>query len=160
MAGVNKVILIGNLGADPEIRNLPSGSSVANFNIATSESYTNKNGERVTQTEWHRIECWEGLARIAEQYLKKGNSVYIEGKIRTEEWQDKDGNTRYTTRIRAQNMTMLGGRNDGSEGSQTDNSNSQYNNAQQGGSQQNSGNQQPSPSGFSSDGGADDDLPF
>ena len=109
MAGVNKAILIGNLGADPEIRNLPSGSSVANFNIATSESYTNKNGEKVTTTEWHRIECWEGLAKIAEQYLKKGNSVYIEGKIRTEEWQDKEGNTRYTTKIRANNMTMLGG---------------------------------------------------
>lgn len=109
MAGVNKVILVGNLGADPEIRNLPSGSSVANFNIATSESYTNKSGEKVTNTEWHRIECWEGLAKVAEKYLKKGNSVYIEGKIRTEEWQDKDGNKRHTTKIRAQNMTMLGG---------------------------------------------------
>lgn len=109
MAGVNKVILIGNLGADPEIRNLPSGSSVANFNIATSESYTNKNGEKVTNTEWHRIECWEGFAKVAEQYLKKGNSVYVEGKLRTEEWQDKEGNTRYTTKIRVQNLTMLGG---------------------------------------------------
>ncbi len=112
MAGVNKVILIGNLGSDPEIRHLPSGSTVANFNIATSESYTNKNGERVTQTEWHRIELWEGLAKVAEQYLKKGQSVYIEGKIRTENWQDSDGNNRTTTRIRGLNMTMLGGKPD------------------------------------------------
>ncbi len=110
MSGVNKVILIGNLGSDPEVRHLSTGSVVANFNIATSESYTNRNGERVTQTEWHRIELWDGLAKVAEQYLKKGNSVYIEGKIRTETWQDNDGNTRTTTRIRAQNMTMLGGK--------------------------------------------------
>ena len=112
MAGVNKVILIGNLGSDPEVRHLSTGSVVANFNIATSESYTNKNGERVTQTEWHRIELWDGLAKVAEQYLKKGQSVYIEGKLRTENWQDSDGNNRTTTRIRANNMTMLGGRGD------------------------------------------------
>jgi len=111
MAGVNKVILIGNLGSDPEVRHLSSGSVVANFNIATSESYTNKSGERVTQTEWHRIELWEGLAKVAEQYLKKGNMVYIEGKLRTENWQDNDGNSRTTTRIRATNMSLLGGRN-------------------------------------------------
>lgn len=110
MSGVNKAILIGNLGSDPEVRHLSSGSVVANFNIATSESYTNRNGERVTQTEWHRIELWDGLAKVAEQYLKKGNTVYIEGKIKTETWQDNDGNTRTTTRIRATNMTMLGGK--------------------------------------------------
>ena len=110
MAGVNKVILIGNLGSDPEVRHLSSGSVVANFNIATSESYTNKNGERVTQTEWHRIELWDGLAKVAEQYLKKGQTVYIEGKLKTENWQDNDGNNRTTTRIRGLNMTMLGGR--------------------------------------------------
>lgn len=115
MAGVNKVILIGNLGSDPEVRHLSNGSVVANFNIATSESYTNKNGERVTQTEWHRIELWDGLARVAEQYLKKGQMVYIEGKLRTENWQDSDGNNRTTTRIRGLNMTMLGGRSDSNE---------------------------------------------
>lgn len=114
MAGVNKVILIGNLGSDPEVRHLSNGSVVANFNIATSESYNNKNGERVTQTEWHRIELWEGLAKVAEQYLKKGQTVYIEGKLRTENWQDSDGNNRTTTRIRGLNMTMLGGRPEGS----------------------------------------------
>jgi len=115
MAGVNKVILIGNLGSDPEVRHLSNGSVVANFNIATSESYTNKNGERVTQTEWHRIELWDGLARVAEQYLKKGQMVYIEGKLRTENWQDSDGNNRTTTRIRGLNMTMLGGKSDSNE---------------------------------------------
>ena len=111
MAGVNKVILIGNLGSDPEVRHLSSGSVVANFNIATSESYTNKNGEKVTQTEWHRIELWDGLAKIAEQYLKKGQTVYVEGKLKTENWQDSDGNNRTTTRIRGLNLTMLGGKN-------------------------------------------------
>lgn len=110
MAGVNKVILIGNLGADPEIRNLPSGSTVATFNLATSESYMTKEGERVEQTEWHRIELWEGLAKIAEQYLSKGRQVYIEGKLKTESWQDNDGNKRFITKIRATNMTLLGGR--------------------------------------------------
>ena len=115
MAGVNKVILIGNLGSDPEVRHLSNGSVVANFNIATSESYTNKNGERVTQTEWHRIELWDGLAKIAEQYLKKGNTIYVEGKLKTENWQDNDGNNRTTTRIRGLNMTMLGGRPGGQE---------------------------------------------
>ena len=110
MAGVNKVILIGNLGSDPEVRHLSNGSVVANFNIATSESYTNRNGEKVTNTEWHRIELWDGLAKIAEQYLRKGNTVYVEGKLRTENWQDSEGNSRTTTRIRALNMMMLGGR--------------------------------------------------
>lgn len=109
MAGVNKVILIGNLGADPEIRYFEGGNMVANFNVATSETYT-KNGEKVTQTEWHRIEVWENLAKVAEQFLKKGNQVYVEGKIRTDSWQDKDGNTKYSTKIRATSLTMLGGK--------------------------------------------------
>jgi single-strand DNA-binding protein len=107
MAGVNKVILIGNLGADPEIRVLPSGSTVANFNIATSETYV-KEGEKVTQTEWHRIELWDGLARIAEQYLRKGSQVYIEGKLRTDSWTDNEGQNRSMVKIRCLNMTLLG----------------------------------------------------
>lgn len=119
MAGVNKVILIGNLGADPEVRHLESGSVVANFNIATSESYTNKNGERVEQTEWHRIELWEGLAQIAEKYLKKGNQVYIEGKLRTENWTDKDNQPRSRVSIRANSMTLLGGPNSNMPGNTT-----------------------------------------
>jgi single-strand DNA-binding protein len=110
MAGVNKVILIGNLGADPEIRHLPSGTVVANINLATTESYMTKDGERVDQTEWHRIELWDGLAKITEQYLSKGRQVYIEGKLKTESWQDNEGNKRFMTKIRATNMTLLGGR--------------------------------------------------
>jgi single-strand DNA-binding protein len=114
MAGsVNKVILIGNLGSDPEVRYLEGGSTVARFNIATSESYTNKGGERVEQTEWHRIELWDRLAQIAEKYLRKGNSVYIEGRIRSENWTDKEGQQRTGITIRANNMTLLGGSNAG-----------------------------------------------
>ena len=113
MAGINKVILIGNLGKDPEVRYLDSGVAVANITLATTENYKNKEGERVSQTEWHDIVLWRGLAEIAEKYLKKGSSVYIEGKIRTRKWEDKDGNNRYRTEILANNMTMLGGRNSG-----------------------------------------------
>ncbi len=120
MAGVNKVILLGNLGNDPEIRHLDGGSMVARFNIATSESYTNRNGERVDQTEWHRIELWDNLAKVAEQYLKKGNQVYVEGKIKTETWKDKDGVEKSGIRIRATTMTLVGGRpnNDGNNSSE------------------------------------------
>ncbi|HIL66691.1 MAG TPA: single-stranded DNA-binding protein [Flavobacteriales bacterium] len=114
MAGVNKVILIGNLGKDPEVRYLDSGVAVANFSLATTESYKNKEGERVSQTEWHNIVLWRGLAEVAEKWLKKGSSVYIEGKIRSRKWEDKEGNTRYTTEILADNMTMLGKKEDSS----------------------------------------------
>ena len=109
------MILVGNLGADPEMRHLESGSKVATINVATSESYTNKSGERVEQTEWHRVELWDRLAELCEQYLSKGRTVYIEGKIRTSTYQDKDGITRYDKRIRATNMTFVGGRNEGSD---------------------------------------------
>jgi single-strand DNA-binding protein len=115
MAGVNRVILIGNLGKDPEIRSLEGGVKVANFSLATTESYKGKNGEKVDQTEWHNIVLWRGLAEVAENYLKKGNSIYVEGKIRTRDWTDKDGNKRYTTEIIADNMVMLGGRRDQSD---------------------------------------------
>ena len=110
MAGVNKVILVGNLGKDPEIRYLDSGVAVANFSLATTENYKNKEGERVSQTEWHNVVLWRGLAEVAEKYLKKGASVYIEGKIKTKKWDDKDGVTRYSTEILCDNMTMLGGK--------------------------------------------------
>ena len=112
MAGVNKVILIGNLGKDPEVRYLESGSTVANVTLATTESYKDRNGNRVDNTEWHDLEMWDGLAKIAEQYLKKGSSIYVEGKIKSDTWQDEQGNNRKKTRIRVLNMTMLGGRND------------------------------------------------
>ena len=110
MAGVNKVMLIGNLGKDPEVRYLDSGVAVANFSLATTENYKNKEGERVSQTEWHNVVLWRGLAEVAEKWLKKGSSVYVEGKIRTRKWEDKEGNNRYTTEILGDNMTMLGGR--------------------------------------------------
>lgn len=111
MAGVNKVILVGNLGRDPEIRTLESGVKVARFSLATTESYNDRNtGQRVDQTEWHNIVLWRGLADIAEKYLRKGNQVYIEGKLQTRSYQDKDGITKYSTEIVGQNMNMLGGR--------------------------------------------------
>ena len=110
MAGsINKVILIGNLGKDPEVRHLESGVAVCNFSIATGETYKDRNsGEKVTHTEWHKIVLWRGLAEVAEKYLKKGAKIYIEGKLRTRSWQDQEGNTRYTTEILGDNMTMLG----------------------------------------------------
>ena len=109
MAGINKVILVGNLGKDPEVRYLEGGTAVANFPIATSETFKDKaSGERKTNTEWHNIVVWRGLAEIAEKYLKKGSQIYLEGKLRTRQWQDKDGNNRYTTEIIADNLQMLG----------------------------------------------------
>jgi len=108
MAGVNKVILIGNLGADPEIRHLQNGASVANFRLATTETYKDRTtGDRREQTEWHNVVALRGLAEITEKYLRKGSKVYVEGKLRTRQWQDKENNTRYTTEIVADEMTML-----------------------------------------------------
>jgi len=109
MAGtVNKVILIGNLGKDPEVRHLENGAVVANFSIATSESYTDKNtGQKVTNTEWHDIVVWRGLATIVEKYVRKGQKVYIEGKLRKRSWQDKENITRYTTEIIADELSIL-----------------------------------------------------
>ena len=112
MAGINKVILVGNLGKDPEVRTLENGAKVANFTLATSETYKNKEGQRVTTTEWHNIVLWRGLADIAERFLRKGNQVYIEGKIKSRTWDDKDGNKRYITEILGDNLTMLGSKRD------------------------------------------------
>jgi single-strand DNA-binding protein len=123
MAGVNKVILVGNLGKDPEVRYLEGGTAVANFSLATTEAYKDRTGRRVEQTEWHNIVVWRGLAEIAEKYLKKGMQVYIEGKIRTRSWDDKDGNKRYTTEIVADNMTMLSRKDDSAEGGSSANTN-------------------------------------
>ena len=109
MAGsVNKVILIGNLGKDPEVRRLESGAVVANFPLATSEVYTDRNtGEKRENTDWHDIVLWRGLAEIAEKYVRKGTKVYIEGKLKKKSWQDKEGNTRYSTEVLADEMTIL-----------------------------------------------------
>ena len=106
---VNKVFLIGRLGADPEIRYTPSGAEVATFRIATSENWTNKSGEKEERTEWHRIVAWRGLAKICGEYLSKGKLVYIEGRLRTRSWEDREGNKRSTTEIEASDMKMLGG---------------------------------------------------
>ncbi len=108
--GVNKVILIGNLGKDPESQTFDSGVKKTSFPLATSEEYKDKEGNKVQQTEWHNIVLWRGLAEVAEKYLAKGNSVFIEGKIKTRSWEDKDGNKRYITEIVGDNMTMLGSR--------------------------------------------------
>ena len=108
MSGVNKVILVGRLGKDPDVRNLENGATVANFTMATSETYKDKTtGERKEITEWHNIVLWRGLADVAAKYLHKGDMVYIEGKLRTRSW-EKEGVTRYTTEIVGDNMTMLG----------------------------------------------------
>lgn len=109
MAGtVNKVILIGNLGKDPEVRHLENGATVANFPIATSESYVDKStGQRVENTDWHDIVAWRGLAEVVEKYVKKGAKVYVEGKLRKRSWQDKEGVTRYTTEVIADELTIL-----------------------------------------------------
>lgn len=111
MASLNKVILIGNLGADPETRYAPSGDAICNLRIATTETWKDKQtGEKREATEWHRVAMFGRLAEIAAQYLRKGSQVYIEGRLQTRKWQDKDGQDRYTTEIRADEMKMLGGR--------------------------------------------------
>ena len=115
MASVNKVILIGNLGRDPEVRYLPSGDAVANITLATTETWKDKAGEKQEQTEWHRVAMFGKTAEIAGEYLKKGSQVYIEGRLQTRKWTDKEGQERYTTEIRADRMQMLGSRSGGSE---------------------------------------------
>lgn len=147
---VNKVILVGNVGKDPEVRHLDSGVSVANFPLATSESYVAKNGDKVTTTEWHNIVLWRGLAEVAEKYVTKGRQLYIEGRIRTRSYDDKDGNKRYITEIYGDVMQMLGSRDSqqgGNASSQNDNSQSSASDISQ---------QEPEPD----DTDVDDDLPF
>ncbi len=108
MSGVNKVILIGNLGKDPEVRSIEGGAKVASFSLATNEVYKGRDGNKVEQTEWHNIVVWRGLAELAEKYLKKGSQIYLEGKIKTRSWDDKEGNKRYITEIVGDTMTFLG----------------------------------------------------
>ncbi|RPA67566.1 single-stranded DNA-binding protein [Cyclobacteriaceae bacterium YHN15] len=147
MAGVNKVILVGNLGADPEVKHLEGDKVVANLRLATTEAYKDKMGNRVENTEWHDLELWDGQARIAEQYLKKGMQIFVEGKIKTDSWQDEQGNNRKRVRIRVLSFTMLGGRPDGAS-------------AQGQGSSYTSSSS-PSPMSTVAEGpGEEDDLPF
>lgn len=111
MSGINKVILVGHLGKDPEVRHLDGNVTVASFPLATSETY-NKDGKRIEQTEWHNIVMWRGLADVASKYLQKGKLVYIEGKLRTRSFEDKEGHKKYTTEVVAENFTMLGRKSD------------------------------------------------
>ena len=155
MASVNRVTLIGNLGADPESRFTASGEAVCNIRLATTETWKDKGtGERREATEWHRINFFGKLAEIAGQYLRKGSQVYIEGSLRTRKWQDKDGKDQYTTEIRADEMKMLGGRQDGDSTPRQQSAPQQSRTQQQRPQQQNSGGAQ---GGF---GQFDDDIPF
>ena len=113
---VNKVILVGNLGDDPELRYTNSGAAVCNMSLATNESYTDQDGNEVQQTEWHDVVAWERLGEICEEYLSKGSQVYFEGKLLTNEWEDRDGNTRYSTEVKAQEMMFLDGNRQGQGG--------------------------------------------
>ena len=114
--GVNKVMLIGNLGQDPELNYTGSGTAVCNLRLATDESYTNRDGELVERTEWHDIVAWERLAEVCDEYLVKGSRIYCEGSLQTSTWEDRDGNTRYSTEIKMRNMMMLGGEEGGRGG--------------------------------------------
>ena len=111
--GINKVILIGNLGQDPELRYTGSGTAVCNMRLATNESYKDSDGQLVEKTEWHNVVAWARLAEICNEYLKKGSQVYFEGSLQTRSWEDRDGNTRYTTEVKAREMMMLSSRGDG-----------------------------------------------
>ena len=139
---VNKVILIGNLGSDPELKYTPSGAAVTNFNVATNEVWNDKDGNKQERTEWHRVVLWRKLAEIAGEYLKKGSKVYLEGRLQTRSWEDKDGVKRYTTEVVADNMTMLDAKSEG------------------GGSSGVSSAPPPSEAPPAADSGAEDDLPF
>ncbi len=155
MAGsVNKVILIGNLGADPEVRYTANGTAVANFNIATSEQWNDKQGERQERTEWHRIVVWSKLAELCAEYLGKGRKVYVEGRMQTRQWEDREGNKRYTTEVVAQNVTFLDSKSGGHEHTPQGDPQSQ------GGPQQSQGNPQSQGGGYTPPPMTDDDVPF
>lgn len=115
MASVNKVIIVGNLGKDPEMKFMPNGKAACNFSVATTDKWKDKSGEQQERTEWHRIATFDKLAEICGEYLKKGSQVYVEGKLTTRKWQDKDGQDRYTTEVIADRMQMLGARSEGAQ---------------------------------------------
>jgi len=176
---VNKVILVGNVGKDPETRYLDEGTAISKFPMATSETYKNKSGERVSNTEWHNVVLWRGLAQVAEKYVKKGTQIYIEGRIKTRSYDDQDGNKRYITEIVGDQMQLLSKKPDdagsqgGGQGPQANQGGNQggkqgsqeaQNNQSQGGQQDGNsgGNGSSSPASDPFDGGSDgpDDLPF
>ncbi|MDO6460749.1 single-stranded DNA-binding protein [Granulosicoccaceae sp. 1_MG-2023] len=165
--GINKVILVGNLGQDPETRALPSGGAVTNFSLATTDSWMDKqSGQRQDRTEWHRVVMFNKLAEIAGQYLRKGSQVYIEGRLQTRKWQGNDGQDRYTTEIVANDMQMLGGRGDGGGGSASygGGGGGSYGGGQpqpqQNSRPQQGGGQQSAPPPMSGPDDFDDDIPF
>ena len=140
--GVNKVILVGNLGNDPEVRYMPNGNAVANLSLATSESWKDPQGQMQERTEWHRLTMYRRLAEIAGEYLKKGSQIYVEGKLRTRKWQDQSGQDRYTTEIIVDQMQMLGGRGGEGGGGNAGGGYQRPQNNQQGGYQQQGGQSQ------------------
>jgi single-strand DNA-binding protein len=156
---INKVTLVGRLGKDPEVRHFDNNSSVCNFTIATSESYTDKEGQRIEQTEWHNLAIWKkGLVDVAEKYLKKGHLVYVEGKLRTRSWDDQSGNKRYTTEVVVDLFKMLEKREGGNSSSNDYSSNESGNDSSsQEGEQSHSGNESSSPAPKDD---ITDDLPF
>ncbi len=167
MASVNKVILVGNLGRDPEVRYMPNGEAVCNFSIATTDTWKDKSGARQERTEWHNIVMYRKLAEIAGEYLKKGRPVYVEGRLQTRKWQTKEGQDRYTTEIIAEQMQMLGGRDGGSnasyDGGMDQGGMDDYNQAPPSQSQARSAPAQSAPKPAAAGSGFDDfedDIPF
>jgi single-strand DNA-binding protein len=162
MASLNKVILIGNCGKDPEVRYAPSGDAIATITLATTETWKDKqSGERREQTEWHRVVFFGRLGEIVGQYVKKGSQLYVEGRLQTRKWQDKDGQDRYTTEIRADEMKMLGNRNAGQDGDQSPQQRPQQSAPQQRQQPAPQQRQQPAPAGGGGGFGEfDDDIPF
>lgn len=165
MAGINKVILVGNLGDNPTVRYTPEGSAVANLSIATSETWKDKNtGQKQEKTEWHRVVMFNRLGEIAGEYLKKGSKVYIEGKLQTRKWQDKNGNDNYTTEVVAKEMQMLDSRNSGGDSSQQQSYGGGQQQGQQNQNRPQQRQQQPPPQSTAVGAGDysdfDDDIPF
>ncbi len=149
--GINKAIVVGNLGRDPEVRYSANGNAIANVTLATTDSWKDRqSGERQEKTEWHRVVFFGRLAEIAGEYLKKGSQVYVEGRLQTRKWEDRDGNERYTTEIVANDMQMLGGRGGGGGGEASGGSSPDYG----------QGEPSPAPTGGGQDGDFDDDIPF
>ena len=161
MASVNKVILVGNLGRDPETRYMPDGGAITNISIATTSTWKDKSGEKQEATEWHRVAFFGKLAEIAGEYLKKGSQVYVEGKLKTRKWQDKDGQDKYMTEVIADEMKMLGSR----QGMGGESGGGDYAKTSSGGPSGSSASATPKPAGAAKGGAAkfddmDDDIPF
>ncbi|TAN85660.1 MAG: single-stranded DNA-binding protein [Gallionella sp.] len=155
MASVNKAILIGNLGKDPEVRYMPSGEAIANITLATTDTWKDKSGEKQEKTEWHRVSFFGRQAEVVGEYLKKGSQIYVEGRIQTRKWQDKDGQDRYTTEIVADRMQMLGGKSSGSGSFEV-----VENKPAASSSNSTAAPAKPAPSAKSSFDNFDDDIPF